>query len=96
MVINKFDVPSIAFRPNQADAPLIVDANAVLPLAISGKLFKAISGRYAKIAQRVCSINDQKLSLRGALNSAVQGLHWLAPKDLLCATVGEAPDHAYQ
>ena len=42
MVINDFHVFRAFHSPNKAHAPLIVDANAVLPLAISFQRFQLI------------------------------------------------------
>lgn len=49
MIINDLDIKSIAIGKGEADAPLIVDADAPLPGAIAAELFQAIAWRYAQI-----------------------------------------------
>ena len=46
MVIHDLDIVRIARSPVEADAPLIVDADAVLTLAIAVKSFETIARRY--------------------------------------------------
>jgi hypothetical protein len=48
MVINDSDVFCIGACPREADAPLIVDADAVLAVPVPGKGFEAIAGREAE------------------------------------------------
>jgi hypothetical protein len=38
-----------AFRPFKANVPLLVDRDAVLPLAIAAKRFKVVAGKGGKI-----------------------------------------------
>jgi hypothetical protein len=50
--------------PDEADAPLVIDANAVRPRAIAFQQFKLVSGRHAKIPQPQCPMQVQKLPPR--------------------------------
>jgi hypothetical protein len=45
MIINYLDVKRIAIPPNETDAILIVDADAVLTLPIALQTFKVIPGK---------------------------------------------------
>ena len=49
VVIHQFDVPGLAVHPGEANAPLIIHANAVLPGAITPQLLETIARRYAQI-----------------------------------------------
>ena len=51
MIVNDFNVRWTFYRPNKAHAPLIVDADAVLPFAISLQRFELISRRNTQIFQ---------------------------------------------
>lgn len=51
MVVRYLDTIRIAIAPLETDTPLVVDANAVFPLAISVQLFEAIPRRYAEIGE---------------------------------------------
>jgi hypothetical protein len=53
MIVHDFHVMRIAIAPCEADPPLVVDANAVLPLAVRAQGFQAIAGRNAKVAQLI-------------------------------------------
>jgi hypothetical protein len=53
MVVNYLNIKRITITPNEADAILIVDANAVLPFPISFQSFKVIPRKDCKIAQHV-------------------------------------------
>jgi hypothetical protein len=44
--------------PAKADAPLIVDPNAVLPLPATNELLKTIPGRRPQVVQHVRSIKN--------------------------------------
>jgi len=48
MIVNNLDIKGISILPNKAHSILIVDANAVLPFAISMKRFQTLPGRYSK------------------------------------------------
>jgi hypothetical protein len=55
VVIDDFNVPRMAVSPDEAYAPLVVDANAVLPFAVMLQSLKAVSGGHAqkdKISRR--------------------------------------------
>ncbi len=56
VVIHYLYVFSACFRPAKADAPLIIDANAVLSEAIALQSFKAIAGRHPQIIQAACDL----------------------------------------
>ncbi|MFO7783683.1 MAG: hypothetical protein R6V25_03560 [Desulfatiglandales bacterium] len=49
MVINDFNIFSTGFRPSEADAPLPVYADAVLPGTITLEHFQPVTGRYSQI-----------------------------------------------
>jgi hypothetical protein len=51
MVIHDLDMFCTLFLPTEADAPLIVDTNAVLAGTVAFESFKAISGRNPQIVQ---------------------------------------------
>jgi len=53
MVIYNLDIVGIAISPNEADAPLFINANAMLTNAISGQLLEAICRWNAQIIERL-------------------------------------------
>ena len=52
VVIDDLDVMRIAVVPAETDAPLVVDADAVLAIAVSFQCLQAVAGRYAQVVQR--------------------------------------------
>jgi hypothetical protein len=64
VVIHNLNVMRIAVTPDEADAPLVIDSNAVRPRAVALQPFKVVSRRYAKILQPQCPMQVQKLSPR--------------------------------
>jgi hypothetical protein len=69
MVVNALHVVSVAFPPNKTDTPLIIDANAVLSLAVAMERFEAIAGRRAKVTELRRGIQLAQLSLRDSLDA---------------------------
>jgi hypothetical protein len=51
MIVNDFDPVRAVLPPNEADPPLIVDADAVLALPIATKRFQAVPGHRGEISQ---------------------------------------------
>ena len=69
MVIHNLNIVRIAVAPHKADAPLIVDANAVLSLSIALERFQVITRRRRQVAQLCCDIQLSKFSLRHPLET---------------------------
>jgi hypothetical protein len=70
MVVNNLDGVGIASPPDKTDAPLIIDANTVLPLAVAMECFEAITGRRGKVADFYGSIQLPQLPLGNSLDGA--------------------------
>jgi hypothetical protein len=51
MVINNFNIFGTSFCPSEADAPLPVNTDAVLPGSIALERFQSITGRYSQILE---------------------------------------------
>jgi hypothetical protein len=49
VVIHDFNIFCPRFRPMKADAPLIVDTNAILAGAVTLECFQSIAGRYPQV-----------------------------------------------
>jgi hypothetical protein len=63
MIIHDFDIVGIAIAPDKADAPLVVDANAVLPFPITSQRFQVIARRRPQIAKFRGDVQLPQLSL---------------------------------
>lgn len=64
MVVHDLDVEGISARPAKADAPAVVDTNAVLPLAVSVQSLEAIPGRRAEEFERSGGMEHRELAFR--------------------------------
>jgi hypothetical protein len=64
MVIDDFDVLGAAVRPSEADAPLVVDANAVLALPVSPQGLQPVPRRNPQIAEATRDLELAKLATR--------------------------------
>ncbi len=51
MIIHDLDIVCVPFAPNEADTPLVVDPDAVLPLSVAVQGFQAISRRRYQVSQ---------------------------------------------
>jgi hypothetical protein len=53
VIIDDVDVVGVAVQPAEADAPLVVDAEAVLTFTVPAEGLEAVSRRYTEIVQGV-------------------------------------------
>jgi hypothetical protein len=79
--------------PFEADAPLIVDPNALLACTAAPERFEAIRRRDAQIFQPLGRIQHPKLPSRNLLNLNRQPTRHFAVPDALGFLIGEGPDH---
>jgi hypothetical protein len=93
VVIHYLYVFGASFRPAKADAPLIIDANAVLPEAVALQCFKAIAQRHPQIIQAARDLKLSELSLRHG-SDVYKSPDALALGQRLCLGALERPDHA--
>ena len=64
MIINDFNILRSRSGPAEADAPLIVDTNAVLTLSIAIQSLKSVAGRRAQELERCRSLELRELAGR--------------------------------
>jgi hypothetical protein len=61
MVVNNLDVMGFSPVPGETDAPLIVYANAVLPLSATSQLFQVIGRRDPEIVYGLSAMQHPEL-----------------------------------
>ena len=93
MIVGNLDVPRFAIPPLEAEPPLIVDADAVLALAVAVQSLQTVAGRHAQIVESLRGIDRQKLRAGAPLNLQRQTAHSVACEDRCGALVREALDH---
>jgi hypothetical protein len=62
MIVYNFDIMCVPIRPAEANAPLIVDTDTILPFAIASEPFKTVARRYPKIFQSRRCVKHQELA----------------------------------
>ena len=62
MVINYLDIEDVACFPNEADAPLIINPNAMLSGTLPAKRFETVGRWLAQVSQGAGVINQAQLS----------------------------------
>jgi hypothetical protein len=68
MRVNNLYIVEFSTFPHEADAVLIVDSNAVLPLSVAAQRFKVVSWRYSQIVQVHCVVQVLQFPQGHALN----------------------------
>jgi hypothetical protein len=93
VVVNDLDVSSPRGSPAEADPPLIIDPDAVLPRPIAAELLEPIPGRHAQIIKCLRRIDDQQLPIRHPLQIWTKAPYPLTPPDPFRVRIRERPDH---
>ena len=93
VVVDNLNVLRAGGRPYEADAVLVVDADAVLALAVTNQGFKTVAGRHSEITDLVGRVEHQKLLERSIAEFRTVLLDSASVEQLLCVLVGERLDH---
>lgn len=88
--LDKVGIPAV---PAEADAPLVVDADAVLAGAVSGELFEAVAGWDAEVGERFGGVEDEQLPEDATLEVGGPAPDGAPFEELLGVVVPEALDH---
>jgi len=92
MVVGDFNAVRVAIFPYETDAPLIVDPDTVLPLAVALQLLEAIARNRAQVVEACRSIQHLQLPLRQPLES-LKSFHALASEQAFRIRGAERLDH---
>jgi hypothetical protein len=94
VIIDNLDIMRVTIAPLKTDAPLIVDADAPLPLTVGMKLFKPIRRRHSQIRESRRAIQHSQLAQRNLLNIIRKLPRPLKIEDLFGFFALERPNHA--
>src|SRR5674476_812211 len=61
VVVHDLDVGGSGVGPDEADPPLLVDADAVLSGPVSAECFQSVAGRHSEVVQRFGGIQHHQL-----------------------------------
>ena len=92
VIVDNLDLECIAVAPDEADAPLPADPDAVLSVAIAAQFFEPVA-RICEIAQLPGLSDKTQLSERRALDVLRETPGGTTIVDRLGLGVGEAPNH---
>ena len=92
MVVNNLDFVGMPSAPNKANAPLIVDADAVLPPPIPFQAFEAVSRQRRKRSDIYNGIENIQFAKRRALD-CLEPAHSFPVKEALGIRAAERLDH---
>ena len=79
--------------PDEANAPLVVDPDAVLSDPVTSQAFQPVSGWAAEVLQRVRRVQEKQLPMRVTLDLGCQPGDPLSLEDPPRQGVPEAADH---
>ena len=86
-------VDDLDVLPAEADAPLIVDANAVLAGPIAFEFLQAVAGRDAQILELLGGVHEAELAQHEALELRWEAADRLSLEQALGVPIGETVDH---
>lgn len=93
MVINHLHRVRVTVNPLEADPPLSIDSNAILPLPISRKLFQSVGGRNPYILKRARRIDHREFPQGQPLKLSGEAPRELPPPNPFGLLASEAPNH---
>jgi hypothetical protein len=93
MIVNDFDILGTGVRPNEADAPLVVDPDTVLSDAIATQQFQPVSRRRSKITQRLGVMELPQFALSNPLQIGPQPPGEASVEQRLGILIGKRADH---
>ena len=93
MIIDDFHIVGIAPEPAEADAPLVIDADAVLADAVAMEPLEAIPRGDSEVLKAHRSVQYPQLAESGALHVRAELPDRLAVKEPFGVLIPEALDH---
>lgn len=93
MIIRDFDVFRLSLPPYKADAPLVIDPQAMLSLAIPFQGFQSIRGRQMQVLQVDGGVEGIQSHERSLLNVGRELPHELALEDFLRIRITKRANH---
>src|SRR5262245_42461229 len=95
VVIRNLHIVRAIPAPSKTDAPLLIDPNTVLSLAVSRQALEPVTWEHCQSLQRICGIQDAQPFFRLA-GKGTPLADDMPLKELFRVTIMEALDHALQ
>lgn len=93
MVIDRFDVVCVTGMPTKADAPLIIDADAVLACSVSLEFLEAVARWHSQVLELIGRVHQAQLAQHESVQLCREASNGFAAKESLRVPIGEALDH---
>src|SRR5690606_26202288 len=94
VLVGDLDLVGVAATPHEADAPLVVDADAVLALAVAVQGLKPVARRNAEVPELRGGVEHHELAVGTRQEVGGQPPNALPAEYPLGVVVGEGLDHA--
>ncbi len=95
MVVDDLDVMGVSAGPAEANTPLLVDADAMLPRPIAAELLEVVCGRNAKVEKAGGRVEQEKLAESDSQKLGRQPTDPLPLEETFGIPVAEATNHAH-
>ena len=89
MVVNDLNPFWTSVAPPEADTPLIIDSNAVLPRTITAQTLESVTRRNPEVFQTARSVNLTQLAQRDAHDARIEERNRLPLKQALSLAIPE-------
>ena len=89
MVVNDLNPFWTSVAPLEADTPLIVDSDTVLPRTITAQTLESVTRRNPEVFQTARSVNLTQLAQRDAHDARIEGRNRLPLKQALSLAIPE-------
>ena len=89
MVVNDLNPFWTSVAPLEADTPLIIDSDTVLPRTVTAQTLEPVARRNPEVFQTTRSINLAQLAQRDASDAWVERRNRLPRKQVLSLTIPE-------
>ena len=93
MVIHDLNITGTVIRPTEAHAPLVVDPDAVLPLAITLQRLKAMAWRGTQVGELCRGVQHIEFSFGDRLERSPPGRACAVAKKPFGSRIRKTPDH---
>lgn len=93
MIVHHLDVIRVTRAPYEADAPLVVDADAVLLVSIPAEPFETIPGWNSKVVEAASSIDHPEFPQSRALEIRGPSPDRVSIEESLGVSVAKTPNH---
>lgn len=94
VVVDDLDIERVGRAPDEADTPLLIDADAVLTSAIALERFEPVAWGHAKVGEGLGRIENYEFPKRNALEACRQPARATTLKERFRVGVAEGANHA--